>query len=55
MPKHPIDLEAVRRAEEQLAEVLRQYPQLLEPNPEREAALADWLRGLDTEEPDDAE
>jgi hypothetical protein len=55
MARQPIDLAAVRRAEEQLARVLAQYPALRERHPEREAALADFLATLDTEEADDGE
>ena len=55
MARKPIDLEAVRRAEEKLQEVLAQYPKLRERNPEREAALADFLATLDEEEQGDGE
>ena len=54
MPRKPIDLDAVRRAEAKVAGALSQYPELGAPNPEREAALGEFLPTLDTEEADDA-
>jgi hypothetical protein len=43
MPRKPIDIEAVRRADAKLAQLLRDHPELREPNPERQEALEAWL------------
>jgi hypothetical protein len=54
MPKKPIDLEAVRRADAELAKLLTEHPELREPNPEREEALRHWLEDhLEKEEDHD--
>lgn len=45
MPRKPIDLEAVRRADEKLKKLLEEHPELREPNPERQEALEAWLQG----------
>jgi hypothetical protein len=50
MPKKPIDLEALRRIDAQLDALLDTYPELRKPNPEREAALVEWLKTLEEEE-----
>jgi hypothetical protein len=44
MPRRPIDLDAVRRAEAKLDQLLREHPELREANPERQQALEEWLR-----------
>lgn len=44
MRKKPIDLQAVRRADARLKKLLKEHPELREPNPERQAALGDWLK-----------
>ena len=49
MPKRPIDLEAIRRADAKLKQLLADHPELREPTPERQAALEDWLTTLDEE------
>jgi hypothetical protein len=54
MPKKLIDLEAIRQAEEKLAKALEEYPELREPNPERQEAFAQWLHAQDQEGEDDA-
>jgi hypothetical protein len=41
MPKKPIDLQAVREAEERLKQLMQDHPELRDP--ERQLALADWL------------
>jgi hypothetical protein len=50
MPKQPVDLEALRRIDAKLDALLDKYPELREPNPEREAALVEWLQTLEEEE-----
>ncbi len=54
MAEKPIDLEAVRRADAKLKQLLADYPELREPNSERQQALEDWLRDHTEEETDDA-
>ncbi len=54
MAEKPIDLEAVRRADAKLKQLLADHPELREPNPERQQALEDWLRDHPEEETDDA-
>ena len=53
--KRPIDLEAIRRADAQLKQLLKDHPELREPNPERQQALAEWLEHHLGEEADDDE
>ena len=48
MPKKAIDLQAVRQAEERLKKLLEEHPELRDP--ERQAALAEWLTTLDKED-----
>jgi hypothetical protein len=43
MPRKPIDLERVRRADAELVKLLAEHPELREHNPERQAALQAWL------------
>ena len=43
MPRKPIDLEAIRRADAKLDQLLREHPELCEANPERQQALEAWL------------
>ena len=43
MPKKPIDLERVRRADADLAKLLEEHPDLCESNPERQQALEAWV------------
>jgi hypothetical protein len=43
MPRKAIDHEAVRRADAKLDQLLREHPELCEPNPERQQALEGWL------------
>jgi len=50
MGEKPIDLEAVRRADAKLKQLLEDHPELREPNPERQEALEAWLEGLEEEE-----
>ena len=52
MPRKPIDLEAVRRADAKLDQLLREHPELREPNPERQQALEAWLQDHLQEEHD---
>jgi hypothetical protein len=44
MPQRPIDLDAVRRAEARLDQLLREHPELREANPERQQVLEEWLQ-----------
>ena len=53
MPRKPIDLEAVRRADAKLDQLLREHPELREPNPERQQALEAWMQDHLQEERDD--
>jgi len=53
MPKKPIDLQAVRQAEERLKKLLEDHPELRDP--ERQDALAEWLTTLDKEDTNDGE
>jgi hypothetical protein len=55
MPKKPIDLDRVRRADERLARLLQAHPELREANPERQAALEAWLTEQMQKENDDAQ
>ena len=55
MAEKPIDLEAVRRADAKLAKLLKDHPELREPNPEREEALEAWLEDHLEEETDHGE
>ena len=50
MSRKPVDLEAVRRADAKLAKALEDYPELREPNPERQEALEAWLEDLEKED-----
>ena len=50
MPKKPVDLEAVCRADAKLAKALEDYPELREPNPGRQEALETWLEDLEKDE-----
>jgi hypothetical protein len=43
MTEKPIDLEAVRRADAKLKQLLEDHPELREPHPERQEALEAWL------------
>ena len=43
MGERPIDLEAIRRADAKLKQLLEDHPELREPNPERQEALEAWL------------
>ena len=52
MPRKPIDLEAVRRADAKLKQLLEDHPELREPNPERQEALEAWLEDHLQEEED---
>ena len=52
MPRKPIDLEAVRRADARLMQLLADHPELREPNPERQEALEAWLQDLRQEDTD---
>jgi len=54
MPRKPIDRDAVRRADAKLDQLLRDHPELHEPNPERRHALEGWLEHNLQEETDDA-
>jgi len=38
----PSDLEAIRRADARLTQLLEEHPELREPNPERQEALEAW-------------
>ena len=44
MAEKPIDLEAVRRADAKLKQLLEEHPELREPNPARQQALEAWLK-----------
>ena len=50
MPKKPVNLEAIKRLDAQLDALLRAHPELREPNPEREAALYEFLETLEQED-----
>ena len=54
MPRKPIDLDAVHRADAKLDQLLQEHPELREPNPERQQALEGWLESNLQEEADDA-
>ena len=54
MPRKPIDLDAVRRADAKLDQLLREHPKLREPNPERQQALEAWLQEHTQEDTNDA-
>jgi cytochrome c556 len=54
MGEKPIDLEAVRRADARLKQLLEEHPELREPNPERQEALEAWLESHLQEDTDDA-
>jgi hypothetical protein len=54
MSDKPINLEAVRQADADLARLLEEHPELREPNPERQQALEDWLQDHIQEDMDDA-
>jgi hypothetical protein len=54
MANKPINLDAIRRLDAELAKVLQEHPELRAPNPERQEALESLLRKLE-EEDDDAE
>gem|GEM_PF-3388411 len=43
MADRPIDLEAIRKADARLKQLLEDHPDLREPNPERQEALEAWL------------
>lgn len=53
MADKPIDLEAVRRADAKLKQLLEDHPELREPNPERQQALEAWLEDTLEEEEED--
>jgi len=55
MAEKPVDLEAVRRADAKLTQLLEEHPELREPNPERQEALAAWLEAHLQEDEDDGE
>jgi len=55
MPRKPIDLEAVRRADAKLKQLLEDHPELREPNPERQEALEAWLEDHLQEDDDHGE
>jgi hypothetical protein len=55
MAEKPIDLEAVRRADAKLKQLLEDHPELREPNPEREEALEAWLEDTLEEDKDHGE
>jgi hypothetical protein len=50
MSEKVINLDAVRRADAKLDLLLREHPELREPNPERQQALEAWLDALDQED-----
>jgi hypothetical protein len=50
MQEKPVDLDAVRRAEAKLDQLLQEHPELRKPNPERQKALEEWLDTLDQED-----
>lgn len=54
MPRKPIDCEAVRQADAELARLLAEHPELREPNLERQQALDAWLQEHTRENTDDA-
>jgi hypothetical protein len=54
MPEQPVDLEALRQIDAQIDALLDKYPELREPNPERQQALGDWLQDHLQEEDNDA-
>jgi hypothetical protein len=54
MAKKPINLDAIRQLDAELAKVLQEHPELRAPNPERQQALEEWLQKLQ-EEVEDAE
>ena len=54
MAEKPIDLEAVRRADAKLKQLLEEHPELREPNPARQQALEVWLQEHPQEDTDDA-
>jgi hypothetical protein len=54
MGEKPVDLAAVRRAEAKLKKLLKEYPELRECNPERQAALEAWLEDNLQEDTDNA-
>lgn len=54
MPEQPIDFDRIRQIDAQLDALLDAYPELRTPNPEREAALTDWLQAHLQEDADDA-
>jgi hypothetical protein len=43
MGEKPIDLEAIRRADARLKQLLEDHPELRDPNQERQEALEAWL------------
>jgi len=45
--KQPIDLEAIRSADTELAQLLEEHPELREFNNGRQQALEVWLEDLD--------
>jgi len=51
MPRRPVDLAAVRRAEAKLDQLLREHPELREVSPERQQALDEWLQDNLKEQP----
>lgn len=51
MPRRPVDIGAVRRAEAKLDQLLREHPELREANPERQQALDEWLQANLKEQP----
>ena len=50
MSEQPIDVDVLRQIDAKIDALLDKYPELREPNPEREAALAEWLQTLEEEE-----
>jgi hypothetical protein len=54
MPKQPIDLDVLRQIDVKIDALLDKYPELREPNSERQQALEDWLQNYTQEETDDA-
>jgi len=51
----PSDLEAIRRADARLKQLLQEHPELREPNPERQEALEAWLEDHLQEDEDHGE
>ena len=45
-----IDLEVLRQIDAKIDALLEEHPKLREPNPEREAALSEWLETLERED-----